>query len=152
MREVSSLRLYVLRTTYLLIAVGLGAMIWPLILNPPSDLGHMQGVARSLLGAVSLLAVLGLRYPLQMLPLLLFELTWKTIWMLAVGLPAWSAGRLDAATQQSLFDCGIGIVIFPLVIPWGYVWANYVRRPGDRWGREMDSETGTQREVSGAAG
>jgi hypothetical protein len=39
----------------------------------------MRGVVRSVLAAVSLLAVLGIRYPLKMLPLLFFELVWKTI-------------------------------------------------------------------------
>ena len=25
------------------------------------------------------------------------------------------------------------VILMPLVIPWGYVWRNYVKRPGDRW-------------------
>lgn len=132
--ELSSFRLYLLRATYLLIAVGLGVTIWPLILKsasaPPE---HMQGVVRALLGAVSLLALLGLRYPVRMLPLLLFELTWKTIWVLAIGLPLWRAGQLDAATRETWKACLMGLVIFPLVIPWGYVLRHYLRTPGDRW-------------------
>lgn len=144
MQEVSLVRLYVLRATYLLIAVGLGSIIWPLILNPPAHPSHMQGVARALLGAVSLLALLGIRYPLQMLPLLLFELTWKTIWVVAIGLPLWSAGALDADTQGTLVDCVVGLVLFPLVIPWGYVLTNYVRRRGERWRRGEVSGVGAQ--------
>jgi hypothetical protein len=84
--EVSAFRLYLLRAMYLLIVVGLGFQIWPGILHPPKDLEHMRGVVRSLLGAVSLLAVVGIRYPLKMLPLLFFELVWKSIWILAIGL------------------------------------------------------------------
>jgi hypothetical protein len=68
-----------------------------------------------------------------MLPLLFFELTWKTIWMVAIGVPRWLADTLTPDIQASLFDCGIGLVIFPLVIPWGYVVEHYVRRPADRW-------------------
>lgn len=132
--ELSSFRLYLLRATYLLIAVGLGVTIWPLILKsasaPPE---HMQGVVRALLGAVSLLALLGLRYPVRMLPLLLFEITWKTIWVVAIGLPLWRAGQLDAATQETWKACLMGLVIFPLVIPWGYVLRHYLLTPGDRW-------------------
>ncbi|MFY9739085.1 MAG: hypothetical protein WAK11_08515 [Candidatus Cybelea sp.] len=27
----------------------------------------------------------------------------------------------------------LGVVIVPLVLPWGYVWKHYVLSPGDRW-------------------
>jgi hypothetical protein len=151
MRDVSLFRLYLLRAAYLLLVAGLGSQIWPLLLNAPPDLEHMRGVVWGLLGGVSLLAVLGLRYPLQMLPLLLFELAWKTVWMLAIGLPRWSAGTLDAATQQTVYDCLFGLALFPLVIPWGYVWANYVRRPGDRWRREAAPAKDTPAVESGSA-
>lgn len=133
MHEVSTFRLYLLRATYLLIVVGLGVIHWPTIVSPPPDLSHMGSVVRAMLGAVSLLALLGLRYPLQMLPLLLFELVWKTIWVLAFGLPLWSADALDAGTSETMFACLMGLVIFPLVIPWGYVFARYLREPGERW-------------------
>ena len=133
-REVSLVRLYLLRLTYLLIAVGLGVQIWPLILRsaaaPPA---HMQGVVRAVLTAVSLVALLGLRHPLQLLPLLLFELTWKTIWVLAIGAPLWRAGRLDAATGETWTTCLISIVLFVIVIPWGYVLRQYVLGHGERW-------------------
>ncbi len=81
MSEVSIFRIYLLRARYLLIAVGLAIMIWPGILSPPENLSHMGSVVRSVLGAVSLLAALGIRYPVKMLPLLFFELVWKCIWV-----------------------------------------------------------------------
>ena len=133
LHDVSTVRLYLLRGMYLLIAVGLGSMIWPLVLDPPPNLEHMRGVAWSLFGALSLLAVLGVRYPLRMLPLLLFELTWKVIWVLAIGLPLWSAGRLDPAHSATLWECLMGVVVVPLVMPWRYVLHHYLRAPGDRW-------------------
>ena len=133
MHTVSTLRLNVLRATYLLIALGMGLQIWPLILRHPVEVEHMRGVVRSMLGAVTLLALLGIRYPLKMLPLLFVELVWKTIWVLSFGLPLWSAGQLDARTAETMQACLMGIVLVPLVMPWGYVWTQYVRAPGDRW-------------------
>lgn len=138
MGGVSVLRLYILRATYLLIAVGLAVLIWPGLINPPDDLEHMRGVVRALLGAVGLLAVLGIRYPLQMLPLLLFELTWKLIWIVAIGIPQWSAGSLDAAARSTWFDCLFGVAVCVVAIPWGYVMQNFVRRPGDHWTRHAE--------------
>ncbi len=132
--ELSTFRLYLLRATYLLLAVLVGAEIWPLILGsasaPPE---HMKGVVRAVLGALSLLAVLGLRYPARMLPLLLFELTWKSTWVLFIGLPLWRAGRLDAATRETLQACLVGVVISLIAIPWNYVVQQYVLTSGDRW-------------------
>ena len=133
--EVSTFRLYLLRSLYLLICVGLGSMIWPGIIHHAKPWGHMQGVANALLAALSALTALGIRYPLQMLPLLLFELLWKAIWLVAIALPLWSANQLDADTMETVEACLMGIVLCLLVIPWPYVWANYVKKPGDRWGR-----------------
>jgi hypothetical protein len=135
MSEVSVFRLYLLRAMYLLIAVGLGITIWPGTLSPPDNLSHMASVVRSVLGAVSLLALLGLRYPLKMLPLLFFELVWKSIWVLVFGLPLWRSDRLDANTEETLRACLMGVVLVPLAMHWGYVFTHYLRRPGDRWGR-----------------
>jgi hypothetical protein len=131
--EVSTFRLYLMRGMYLLIAVGLGSLIWPGIIHHAKPWGHMQGVANALFGALSALALVGVRYPLQMLPLLLFELLWKSIWLVAVALPLWFSNQLDPAARQTVTDCLVGVVLCPLVIPWRYVLTNYIQKPGDRW-------------------
>jgi hypothetical protein len=132
MPEVSTFRLNLLRVTYLILIVGLGISLWPGILNPPPDLPVMKSAVRSLLGALSLLAILGLRYPLKMLPLLVFELTWKTIWLLAFALPRWIGGRMDADYREMWNSC-VGVVILIPIIPWRYLFTHYVKAPGDRW-------------------
>jgi len=136
MPEVSTFRLYLLRAMYLLIAVGLGITIWPGILSPAENVSHMGSVVRSVLGAVSLLAVLGIRYPLKMLPLLFFELVWKVIWVLVFGLPLWYAQKLDPDTQETLNACLMGVVLVPIVMPWGYVFRHYLKAPGAPWGKQ----------------
>lgn len=131
--EVSTLRLYAMRATYLLIVVGLGFEIWPGLIHHEKAWSLWRGVGTSLLAGVSVLAVLGIRYPLQMLPVLLFELVWKSIWLIAIALPLWSANQLDADTWETIYACLMGIVLTPIVIPWPYVLASYVTKPGDRW-------------------
>ena len=132
MTEVSPIRLWVMRAMYLFMALGVGLMIWPLILSHSSELPRMTGVAWALLGTIGLLALLGLRYPLQMIPVLLVELTWKAIWLAAFALPRWLDGTLDEGMRTSIFETSFGALLI-LVIPWRYVWANYVARPGDPW-------------------
>lgn len=133
MHEVSLVRLYLLRAMYLLMVVGVGAMIWPLLLDAPESAEHFRGVTWCLLGALALLALLGLRYPLTMLPLLLFELAWKVIWVITIGLPLRNAGPLEGAFADTWLNNLFGVVILPLAIPWGYVYRKYLRESGERW-------------------
>lgn len=129
--EVPLWRLYVLRAMYLLLVVGLGGMIVPEILShEPAS----RGVIPSLLGALWALAFLGLRYPLAMLPLLMFELAWKSIWMIAYGLPQYLSGQRPPTFAEDFTNIAIGAILL-LVIPWGYVWRHYGKRPGARWTR-----------------
>lgn len=132
MNNVSTFRLYLLRATYLLISVGLAFMIWPQIIHHPTPWSLWHGVGCSLLGAVSVLAFLGIRYPLKMLPVLFFELIWKSIWLIAVALPLWSSGQMDSDNLETTQNCLMGVIV-PLVIPWSYVWTHYVKMRGDRW-------------------
>jgi hypothetical protein len=130
--SVSLRRLYLLRLGYLVIAVGIAVTKWPLIINHERPWPLMEGVETSMLVAASLLWFLGIRYPLQMLPAMLFELGWKLIWTIAVVLPLWTSDQLDPATLSVFYACLV-VVIPAAVIPWRYVIAHYVTKPGDRW-------------------
>ena len=134
MSEVSTFRLYLLRAGYLYIAIGLAIFELPTLLHP-ENLSRLDAVILSMLGAMALLAVVGLRYPLKMLPLLFFEFVWKAIWLLAFGLPLVLAGQLGPETTETLTGVLMGVVLVPLVTPWGYVLKHYVRAPGARWGK-----------------
>ena len=136
MSEVSTFRLYLLRAMYLYIAVGLAIFKLPALLHP-ENLSPGDSVILSVLAAFALLAVLGIRYPLKMLPLLFFELLWKSIWILAFGLPLLLSGRLGPETTETLTGVLMGVVLVPLVTPWGYVLKQYLKAPGDRWGKQV---------------
>ena len=62
MSDVSTFRLYLLRGAYLLVSVGLAFTIWPQIILHDTKWPLWYGVGCSLLAAVSVLAVLGIRY------------------------------------------------------------------------------------------
>ncbi|MEZ0242627.1 MAG: hypothetical protein ACAH11_04585 [Sphingomonas sp.] len=125
-------RLYLLRAMYLVMAAGLGIFMWPAIVSHRPEWPLMNGVVTCMLGALGLMAALGLRYPVKMLPVLLFETAWKVIWLAAVALPLWRAGRLDVATMGTVSDC-LPVVLVILVVPWRYVVRTYLAAPGDRW-------------------
>jgi len=129
--ETSTLRLYLMRFLYLLNFVLLGSDVWPAIVNHAGPWDPVKGVAFSFWAALSASSGLGLRYPLRMLPLLLLQLLYKCIWLLAVALPMWSAVRSTGLAKAMI----IGVPLDLLVIPWPYVLENYVKKRGDRWKR-----------------
>lgn len=126
-------RLHLLRSMYLFMFVGLALTRWPRILNPPAGISNAETVVGSVLVAISLLSLLGIRYPARMIPLLLFELLWKVIWIAGWGIPQWSDGRLTADSEQTLVSALVGVVLVPIAIPWGYVLKHYVTASGERW-------------------
>lgn len=144
MSDVSTLRLTLLRAMYLLIAVGLGLVIWPSIISPSSVVANAGSVVRAMLGALALVSLLGLRYPLQMLPVLMFELAWKVIWIAASAIPMWMGPGLDAYASETLFACALGVVLVPLVLPWAYLYRTYVQAPSTPWIKPRDGRIGNR--------
>jgi hypothetical protein len=123
-------RINLLRLGYLIMAGGMGSIIVPAFLHhKPWEFTH--GVMNAMLLAMVVLALLGLRYPLKMLPLIFWEMTWKIIWLGAIAYPASRDGTMDADMQANLFPCAL-VAIFLVIVPWDYVWRNYVTARGDR--------------------
>ncbi|MEA2327959.1 MAG: hypothetical protein QOE68_2918 [Thermoanaerobaculia bacterium] len=133
----TTLRLYILRAGYFMIFIFLTTQILPQVIMRGTQYPHMSGVARALLAALGLMALIGIRYPIKMLPILLFELAWKAIWVAAIGLPLRLAHHLDAGQAETFTDCTFGVVFCLIVIPWPYVIDTYIRAPGERWKRAV---------------
>jgi hypothetical protein len=127
---------------YVFTVVGLAIEKLPALLHP-ATLSPGDSVILSVLGATALLAVLGIRYPLKMLPLLFFEFVWKAIWILVFGLPLLLSGGLDPNISfggtETLIACIVGVVLVPLAMPWGYVLKHYLKVPGARWGKQVSA-------------
>lgn len=135
MNEVSKYRIYALRAMYLLVVIGLGVSVWPDVFTaekPFASWGNAQTVQTSMLGAFWLLCALGIRYPLQMLPVLMWELIWKTIWLVTVPLPLYLSGNFDDKLMPNVIAIGMVVLVY-LVLPWSYVWQHYVKQPGTPW-------------------
>jgi hypothetical protein len=128
--EVSLARLYVIRLGCLAAAVAIGAndlpaLIWP---DPVA-----RGMNPALLGGLWVMALIAIRHPLKMVPILLFEFVWKLIWLLRFGLPQWQAGTGSPRLGTDMLEIGLFPLVFGLIIPWTYVWRHYVAAPAERW-------------------
>ncbi|WP_147328138.1 MULTISPECIES: hypothetical protein [unclassified Duganella] len=126
-------RLNLLRAFYLLVTVGLALSFGPLMLQHSDVWAQRKGETAALLSGLAILCLWGLRYPLQMLPLLIFELVWKTLWLLAIALPLWLGGAMTPGVEGTAFACLVAIVLTPLVLPWRHIAHHYFAKPAQRW-------------------
>ena len=124
-------RLNVMRIGYAVMVVGLALTKWPeLVAGGPWQLA--EGTVLTMLVAMSVLALLGLRYPQQMLPILLFEVGWKLTWLGVVALPLWIDGNLTGSTREQTAKV-LWVVIIIAVVPWRHVVRQYLLARGERW-------------------
>ncbi|HVY52316.1 MAG TPA: hypothetical protein VHA07_12255 [Devosia sp.] len=132
MSELPIFRINLLRCGYALIAIGLSVQVWSQLINPAAHWELQRSVVMAMLAAMGLLALLGLRYPLRMLPLLLFEVAWKLIWTARMAFPAYLSGHLDAAMMAIVLACAAVVPVIA-VMPWDYIVQRYLLARGEPW-------------------
>ena len=106
-------------------SVGLGMILLPGTVQssfryPPQD-PVMFGLCGSLFLALGLVSILGLRSPLKFVPVLLLELVYKPVWIVAVALPLFLKGQFPfyVVFMTAVF---ITFIIGNLIaIPFGYL-------------------------------
>ena len=127
--EVPLGRLYLMRAVALLGIWGLFETVETLFVHAAMD----RGVHKALIAGLWLMCLFAFRYPLKMVPILLFEMTWKLVWLFAFGLPQWASGVGSPRLGEDLWSIGAFPIVCALVIPWSYVWRHYVIAPGEPW-------------------
>ena len=130
--EVPLWRLNVLRVIALLFALS-NLVKFPEMLLYASATD--RGMIKAFLTGLWLMSFLAVRYPLKMLPLFLFEFTWKAVWLLAFGLPQWFSGIGSPQLGRDLIEIGLTPIVLAFLIPWPYFWRHYFREPSEPWRR-----------------
>lgn len=126
---VRPINIYLLRVLYLLMFVGVGLETWGNIINHQGPWDHTKAVAFCVWAAYPTLGLLGLINPLRWLPIVIFMIFYKTIWLLAVALPLWQANALAGSPASEMASVFMGAPFVALIVPWVYVFKNYVLWP-----------------------
>ena len=79
------------------------------------------GIVGSVYLAFGLLSLLGLRNPLKFVPILLLQLTYKIVWLLAVALPLLIKGQFPASEISTVVIFIIVVAGDLIAIPFRYI-------------------------------
>ncbi len=118
--------IYLLRLLFFLVFVFVGYDSWTSILNHEGSWDHVKAAALCMWATYSLLSILGIFYPLKMLPLVLFEIIYKILWLIIVAYPLWSADRLAGSPAEEMTKAFLWVVLPIVAMPWKYAFDNYV--------------------------
>ena len=123
---VRPINIYLLRVLYFLMFIGVGLQNWSLIINHQGPWDHTRAVAFCVWAAYPTLSIFGLLRPLGWLPLVLFMIFYKTLWVFAVAYPLWRAGTLAGSPAEEMAHIFVWSPVIILIVPWIYVFKNYV--------------------------
>ena len=128
---VRPIHMHLLRVVYALMLLGMGPTAWSALLQHGGSLEPMRAVAFCVWAAYGSLSLFGLLHPLRMLPIVVFMIFYKTLWLCVVAYPLWHAGRLAGSAAEELTWLFIAAPALALAVPWGYVLRHFVmgRRP-----------------------
>jgi hypothetical protein len=118
--------IYGLRLFYALMFLFIGRTSWVRIIEHQGSWEPTNAIAWCCWAAYSTLSFIGIFKPLRMLPIMLFMVFYKGLWLCVVALPLWRAHQLAGSPAEELAGIFAWIVIPLLFIPWRFVWKNYL--------------------------
>jgi len=123
---VRPVNVYLLRLLFLLVFVFVGYDSWSYIVNHKGPWDHVRAAAFCMWASYSLLSIIGVFHPLKMLPLVLFEILYKLVWLIIVAYPLWSANQLSGSPAEPMTEAFLWVVLPIVATPWKYALDKYV--------------------------
>lgn len=123
---VRPINIYLLRVLYFLMFVGVGLQTWGTIINHQGPWDHTKAVAFCVWAAYPTLSLFGLLKPLKWLPIVIFMIFYKALWVIVVAYPLWQAGALAGSPAEEMARIFFWAPFVGIFVPWIYVFKTYV--------------------------
>ena len=125
---VPRINIYLLRLLYVLMFLFLGTDSWTYVLAHEGPWDPEEAAAWCVWASYSVLAVLGIIYPLKMLPLVLLEISYKVLWLILVAYPLWSTNQLAGSPAEEMTYAYLWVALPIIATPWKYAFEHYIPR------------------------
>ncbi|SNC77547.1 hypothetical protein SAMN06265337_4135 [Hymenobacter gelipurpurascens] len=131
---VPRLNIYRLRLLFTLVFFFLTYESWAHILTHRGPWDNANAAAWFMWGSYSVISVIGIRRPLKVRPIVLFEVVYKVAWLSVVAYPLWVKQELIGSPAESMTRVFIWVVLPIVAMPWRYflrthVWGAPAVRP-----------------------
>jgi hypothetical protein len=117
---------YFLRLLFLVVFVFLGKDAWTSLLYHRSSWDPYTTAAFCMWASFALISLIGVFHPLKMLPLMLFEVMYKLLFLVLVSYPLWRANKLAGSPEEDETYRFLPVILGIVAVPWKYVLDKYV--------------------------
>ncbi len=117
---VRPIQVYLLRTFFLLVFLFVGFDAWSAIVRHQGPWDPMKAAALAMFASYSTLSILGVLRPLKMLPILVFIIVYKAIWLAVVAYPLWAANQLAGSPVEPMARIFAWVLLLIPALPWKY--------------------------------
>ena len=124
---VRPISIYVLRVYFALMFFMMGYTAWSHIVNHEGDWEPLNAVTWCVWAAYATISVFGIYKTLKMLPIVLFMIFYKILWLIVVAFPLWKTNKLIGSTSEELANIFIWATLPVLFFPWIYFYNNFVK-------------------------
>jgi hypothetical protein len=123
---VRPINIYLLRLLYFLMAAFVATEAWTTLITHRGPWDPVRAVAWCVWAAYPTMSVLGLIHPLRMLPIMVFMIFYKSLWVIVVAFPLWKTGTLVGSPAEEMARVFIWAPVLALAVPWKYVFRHFV--------------------------
>lgn len=116
---------FMLRLFYFLAAFFVATWAWRTLLTHEGPWEQYKSVMICVWAAYPTLMAIGLIHPLRMLPIMLFTVFYKALWLGIVAYPMYQAGTLTPSALQMAKDFAL-LPLALVAVPWGYALRTYL--------------------------
>ncbi|WP_248330835.1 hypothetical protein [Aquimarina acroporae] len=125
-KSIWPLKLYVLKLFFLLMFLFAAKDAWTELITHEGEWNPEIAVTWCAIAAYTTLSGLGIVHTLRMLPIMLFMIFYKGLWLVFVAYPLWKNGTLASSEAEDWSQIFILIFIPIIFMPWKYVFKTYV--------------------------
>ncbi len=123
---VPRINIYLLRILFTLMFLFVGSDSWKHILNHTGPWDNINAAAWCMWGSYSLISLIGILRPLKMLPIVLFEIIYKIVWLAIVAYPLWVKNELIGSPAEGMTRVFSWIWLPILAMPWRYFFMTHI--------------------------
>ena len=107
-------------------ATFLAMDVWTHIITYDQRWDPSDAMNWSVWAAFTFFAVIGIFHTVKMIPIMLLEIVYKTIWLILVALPLFLDGNLSDDTTDGMIYPFLFVILPLIFVPWGYVVKKYI--------------------------